>query len=89
MTLPLKGTFWGSGLFWFVIGNYIAYKKDKILNILPNNYFLYLAVFVSGLVAVILNLYTPNFAEIAIVVYATFLFLLAIKNPNVHINKAF
>ncbi len=83
-----KSNFWISGLFWFLVGNYIAYKKARIINNLPKNYLLYFIVFITGLAAVILNLYTPNFSKIAIVIYATFLFLLAIKNSTTNINKA-
>jgi hypothetical protein len=84
----LKATLLGSGLFWFLLGNYIACKKDYIVNHLSDRkFFLYLAVFISGALAVTLNYFTPNFSEFAIIPYSTLLFLLAIKNPTVHINK--
>ena len=90
ITWNLKATFLGSGIFWFLLGNYIAYRKEDIIKHLPDrNFFLYLATFISGAMAVTINYFMPNFSEFGIVIYSTSLFLLAIKNPTVHINKTF
>jgi hypothetical protein len=84
----LQATFLGSGLFWFLFGRFIAEKKENLLIKLHNkNFLLFITFLLSGIIAVILNYFTPNFSEFAIIPYSTLLFLLAIKNPTVHINK--
>ena len=86
----LKATFGGSGIFWFLLGRFIAEKKEDLLKKLHNkNLLLVISFLISGIIAVTINYFTPNFSEFAIVIYSTSLFLLAIKNPTVHVNKAF
>ena len=86
----LKATFLGSGIFWFLLGRFIAEKKEDLLKKLHNkNFLLFVTFLLSGIIAVTLNYFTPNFSEFAIVIYSISLFLLAIKNPTVHISKIF
>ena len=86
----LKATFLGSGLFWFLLGNLIAEKKEYLLIKLHNkNLLVVISFLISGIIAVTPNYFEPNFSEFAIIIYSTSLFLLAIKNPTVHISKIF
>ena len=86
----LKATFLGSGIFWFLLGRFIAGKKEDLLLKLHNkNFLLFVTFLLSGIIAVTINYFTPNFSGFAIVIYSTSLFLLAMNNPTVHVNKAF
>lgn len=82
----LRGNFLISGLPWLFLGNYIAYKSD-FLNKWSNKKLLWLIV--CGAVYIVICMvfaWKVDITEVGVVVYATSLFLLAVKNPKKSIN---